>query len=67
MRQWIAIGAAVGLVAVRWSESSELAFPYTLLTAISVGAFALSLVGELIERMLFFAAAPSSKMPGGIN
>jgi len=58
---------ALGLVAVRWSASSEQPFPYMLLTVIAAGSFALSLVGELIERMLFFAAAPSSKMPGSIN
>jgi DMSO reductase anchor subunit len=58
---------ALGLVVVRASTTSGAPFPYVPLTVIATGAFALSLVAELIERMLFFAAAPSSKMPGGIN
>ncbi|HEX2659385.1 MAG TPA: DmsC/YnfH family molybdoenzyme membrane anchor subunit [Polyangia bacterium] len=58
---------ALGLVVVRASTTDGAPFPYVPLTVIATGAFALSLVAELIERMLFFAAAPSSKMPGGIN
>jgi DMSO reductase anchor subunit len=58
---------ALGLVAVRSSAATDAPFPYLLLTVIAAASFGLSLVGELIERMLFFAAAPSSKMPGGIN
>jgi DMSO reductase anchor subunit len=32
-----------------------------------VATFLLLLAGELLERTLFFAAAPVSKMPGGIG
>jgi DMSO reductase anchor subunit len=32
-----------------------------------VAAFVLCLAGELCERYLFFAAAPASKMPGGLS
>jgi Fe-S-cluster-containing dehydrogenase component/DMSO reductase anchor subunit len=42
-------------------------FPYLPLTAVAVAAFLASLAGELLERYLFFAAAPASKMPGGIG
>jgi DMSO reductase anchor subunit len=42
-------------------------FPILALTILSVLAFALSLAGELLERHLFFAAAPASKMPGSIT
>jgi DMSO reductase anchor subunit len=34
---------------------------------VPVATFLLLLAGELIERTLFFAAAPASKMPGGIG
>jgi Fe-S-cluster-containing dehydrogenase component/DMSO reductase anchor subunit len=39
----------------------------TLIAAISVAIFLLCLTGELAERYLFFAAAPPSKMPGGLG
>ena len=42
-------------------------FPYLAATLIATAGFALTLLGELCERYLFFAAAPASKMPGGIN
>jgi len=38
-----------------------------LVGAVTVAIFALCLAGELGERYLFFAAAPPSKMPGGLN
>jgi DMSO reductase anchor subunit len=34
---------------------------------VPVATFVLLLAGELLERTLFFAAAPASKMPGGIG
>jgi formate dehydrogenase iron-sulfur subunit len=34
---------------------------------VPVAGFVLLLAGELLERTLFFAAAPASKMPGGIG
>lgn len=40
--------------------------PQTLMT-MAVVAFLFCLVGELLERYLFFAAAPASKMPGGLS
>jgi len=50
-----------------WLASHGPSFPLVALSVLSVGAFALSLAGEILERMLFFSAAPSSKMPGGIH
>ena len=35
--------------------------------ALAIAAFVLVLAGEFCERFLFFAAAPASRMPGGIN
>jgi Fe-S-cluster-containing dehydrogenase component/DMSO reductase anchor subunit len=35
--------------------------------ALAVAAFVLVLAGEFCERYLFFAAAPASRMPGGIG
>ena len=57
---------AVGLALVHHAVTSGAVFPSALLAGISSGAFAFCLMGELIERMLFFSSAPSSKMPGGI-
>ena len=37
------------------------------LMAMAVVAFLFCLAGELLERYLFFAAAPASKMPGGLS
>jgi DMSO reductase anchor subunit len=34
---------------------------------IAIAAFVLALAGELCERYLFFAAAPASRMPGGVG
>jgi Fe-S-cluster-containing dehydrogenase component/DMSO reductase anchor subunit len=42
-------------------------FPLAPLTVVAVAGFVLALAGELCERYLFFAAAPASKMPGGVN
>ena len=33
---------------------------------LAVAIFALSLVGELVERYLFFTTAPPSRMPGAL-
>ncbi|AUX37950.1 MULTISPECIES: DmsC/YnfH family molybdoenzyme membrane anchor subunit [Sorangium] len=38
-----------------------------VLMAMAVVAFLFCLAGELLERYLFFAAAPASKMPGGLS
>lgn len=41
--------------------------PHLALTVFAALSFVLCLIGELLERFLFFAAAPASKMPGGIG
>jgi formate dehydrogenase iron-sulfur subunit len=46
---------------------SDPAFPLIAVTVLSFLAFALTVAGELLERTLFFAAAPASRMPGGID
>jgi DMSO reductase anchor subunit len=56
---------ALGLVAVRFVGPAA-TFPVGRLAVLATMAFALCLAGELLERYLFFAAAPASKMPGGI-
>ncbi|WP_437528623.1 DmsC/YnfH family molybdoenzyme membrane anchor subunit [Sorangium sp. So ce726] len=38
-----------------------------VLMAMAVVAFLFCLAGEFLERYLFFAAAPASKMPGGLS
>jgi Fe-S-cluster-containing dehydrogenase component/DMSO reductase anchor subunit len=40
--------------------------PTTFWPAIVITAFSLLLVGELLERTLFFCAAPASRMPGAL-
>jgi Fe-S-cluster-containing dehydrogenase component/DMSO reductase anchor subunit len=58
----------LGLVAsARAGSAAGRPFSYAPLAVVAVGGFVLALVGELCERYLFFAAAPASKMPGGIN
>ena len=57
----------LGLGLVASAHAAARPFPFAPLTVIAVAAFALALAGELCERYLFFAAAPASKMPGGIN
>jgi formate dehydrogenase iron-sulfur subunit len=42
-------------------------FPLLPLAFISLLGFGLCLAGELLERRLFFASAPASKMPGGLT
>ena len=49
------------------TSPADPAFPLMAVTVVSFVAFALTVVGELLERTLFFAAAPASKMPGGID
>ncbi len=65
-----AVGAlilpTVGLFIVRGAVAAATPFPLHLITLLSILAFALCLTGELLERYLFFAAAPASKMPGGV-
>ena len=34
---------------------------------LAIGAFGLCLLGELLERYLFFTAVVSQKMPGGVT
>lgn len=46
---------------------AALAFPLIAVAALCFVAFALTVAGELLERTLFFAAAPASRMPGGID
>ena len=52
-------------VVVRFEDGAA-RFPVGRLALLSTLAFGLCLAGELLERYLFFAAAPASKMPGGI-
>ena len=72
-RYWTGVGGglvlpAVGLLVLKFAGSSGAAtFPYVALVVLSVLSFGLCLVGELLERYLFFAAAPASRMPGGIG
>jgi formate dehydrogenase iron-sulfur subunit len=56
----------IGLLLTRLSPTTGAAFPFVWLTIISALAFGLCLCGELLERYLFFATAPASKMPGAI-
>ena len=56
----------IGLLLTRSSHTTGAAFPFAWFTIISALAFGLSLCGELLERYLFFATAPASKMPGAI-
>ena len=58
---------ALSLVVVRITISTGAPFPYVLITGMTVLSFLLCLAAELLERFLFFAAAPASKMPGGIR
>jgi formate dehydrogenase iron-sulfur subunit len=60
---------ALGLVVATSANATGpgASFPDLAATLIATAGFALTLLGELCERYLFFAAAPSSKMPGGIN
>ena len=57
----------LGLALVTVSQRAGTPYPVGALTAIAAVAIALSLAGELLERYLFFAAAPASRMPGGIG
>ncbi|MBC8133989.1 MAG: dimethyl sulfoxide reductase anchor subunit [Deltaproteobacteria bacterium] len=56
----------LGLFLLRFAATSSAPFPIFSITVISAASFALCLAGELLERYLFFASAPASKMPGGI-
>ena len=58
---------ALGLAPVSLLTTGNASFPLPALTGVALGACLLSLAGELCERYLFFAAAPASKMPGGIG
>jgi DMSO reductase anchor subunit len=57
---------ALGLGIAALAERSARPLPLAPLTVIAGAALVLSLAGELLERYLFFAAAPASRMPGGI-
>ena len=56
-------GLVLPLVGLAWGASRT---PSGALTAVTVVLPVLLLTGELAERYLFFAAAPASRMPGGI-
>ena len=65
---------AIALLLTRHSTTSaggagpgDPAFPLIAVAVLSFVAFALTVAGELLERTLFFAAAPASRMPGGID
>jgi DMSO reductase anchor subunit len=57
-------GAAGGLIL---PAAGFLAAGTAMTTVLAIGAFVLVLAGEFCERYLFFAAAPASRMPGGIG
>jgi formate dehydrogenase iron-sulfur subunit len=57
---------AMGLLLGQHASATGAAFPIQLLAVLSALAFGLCLIGEMLERYLFFAAAPASKMPGGV-
>jgi Fe-S-cluster-containing dehydrogenase component/DMSO reductase anchor subunit len=56
-------GLVLPLIGLTWGASGV---PSAALTAVTVVSPVLLLMGELAERYLFFAAAPASRMPGGI-
>jgi formate dehydrogenase iron-sulfur subunit len=56
----------VSLLIWRSAANATAPLPYALLAVLSGLSFGLCLVGELLERFLFFAAAPASRMPGSI-
>jgi Fe-S-cluster-containing dehydrogenase component/DMSO reductase anchor subunit len=62
-------GAAGGLVlpAILLRLLAADPAPGWLPAALCAGSFLLCLAGELCERALFFAAAPASRMPGGLS
>jgi formate dehydrogenase iron-sulfur subunit len=67
-------GAAGGLVLptismllIRHATQTGTPVSRAALVTLAAASFALCLVGELLERFMFFAAAPASKMPGGVG
>ncbi|WP_437608457.1 DmsC/YnfH family molybdoenzyme membrane anchor subunit [Sorangium sp. So ce834] len=64
-----ACGALGGLVlpALSLFSAPNSGVSSEVLMAMAVVAFLFCLAGELLERYLFFAAAPASKMPGGLS
>jgi DMSO reductase anchor subunit len=58
----------LGLALVRRSLAIPSgAFPLVAVSALAALSFVLCLGAELVERFLFFAAAPASRMPGGLD
>jgi formate dehydrogenase iron-sulfur subunit len=57
---------AAGMLLLRLGPPGGGPYPMFALTLMAALSFAFCLAGELAERYLFFAAAPASKMPGGI-
>jgi DMSO reductase anchor subunit len=55
-----------GTLLLRFGPPGGGPYPIAALTLMATLSFACCLAGELAERYLFFAAAPASKMPGGI-
>jgi Fe-S-cluster-containing dehydrogenase component/DMSO reductase anchor subunit len=57
----------LGLALVASARAAGGVFPSVALAVIGVAGALAALAGEILERYLFFAAAPASKMPGGIG
>jgi Fe-S-cluster-containing dehydrogenase component/DMSO reductase anchor subunit len=57
---------AIALAVIGGAAAAGSPAPLARLVVIAAGSFALCLAGELLERFLFFAAAPASRMPGGV-
>jgi DMSO reductase anchor subunit len=58
---------AIGLALATFAPRPGTPPPLGALTFLAGAALGLALAGELLERYLFFAAAPASKMPGGVG
>src|SRR5262249_39360262 len=55
-----------GLALVGAARDGGGPFPFAQLAVLAIATQLAALAGEILERYLFFAAAPASKMPGGI-
>jgi hypothetical protein len=58
---------AIGLALVGSARQAGGPFPFAGLIVVASASLVLALAGEILERYLFFAAAPASRMPGGIG
>jgi DMSO reductase anchor subunit len=58
---------AIGLAVVGAARHAGGPFPFAGSIVVAAASLLLALAGEILERYLFFAAAPASRMPGGIG